>query len=169
MLALLAPALALVTVKDSLSSPTYCALCHAQPYYTSWAQGPDDLAHKHAQLGISCQTCHGRDLGTAVDELVTHITGNYTVPLWERTLPMDTCFQCHDSYEAVVPLTDPARTGAERNPHAGHWGTLECAICHNMHRTSVDYCGGCHNPVTTAPAWETPATPPVPGVTPPAP
>lgn len=150
----LVPTAGLVWVKDSLATPQYCSSCHADPYYTAWAAGDSTaLARQHAELGASCQTCHGRSLGDSLDEITTHVLGNYTVPLMERTFPDTQCYVCHESYAAVIPLTDPARTGAERNPHAGHWGELECGVCHNMHRDSVDYCAGCHNPVTTADGW----------------
>ena len=77
-------------------------------------------------------------------EVVNYATGNYFYPFPETELSMDTCFSCHGSYEEIIPPTSPALTGALRNPHAGHWGELECSVCHNSHRDSEVYCDECH-------------------------
>jgi hypothetical protein len=153
-LLLLLPAMMLVWAKDLRKSPQYCAACHADTYYSSFSGSSDSLAYQHSQRGVSCQTCHDRTLSESWDEWLTHITGAYTVPLKEREYPMEeVCFDCHTSYKKMIPLTTPERLGSERNPHDGHWGVLECGVCHNMHRDSIDYCAGCHNRVTTAPGW----------------
>jgi hypothetical protein len=153
---LMLPAMAMVWVKDSRKDPSYCQGCHADPYYTSWVEEETSLlAYLHFSHGVSCQTCHDRTMSESVREIVDYLTGNYYVPLPKLELTMETCFACHESYKKVIPLTNPKITGAERNPHAGHWGELECNACHNMHRVSVDYCAECHSPVTDAPGWVT--------------
>ncbi|MGD8455632.1 MAG: cytochrome c3 family protein [Anaerolineales bacterium] len=151
------PTMGVVHIKDSLHSSSYCATCHEDPYYSDW-ENPDaeySLAHAHAKQGISCQTCHNRSLGDGITETVNFVIGNYYHPLPETELSMEVCFNCHESYESIITLTDPDITGEERNPHAGHWGELECSECHNMHRDSFDYCAECHNPVTDSPGWVT--------------
>jgi hypothetical protein len=154
-LAMLA-AMGTVWVKDGRKNPGYCTLCHEEPYYEGWAEEDSVmLAHSHAQMGISCQTCHGRTVSESLEEWKDYVVG-YEVPLRERKLPMETCFTCHGSYEEIIPLTDPEVLGSERNPHDGHWGQLECNVCHNMHRESIDYCAGCHNPVTDEVGWVSP-------------
>jgi hypothetical protein len=154
LLVLMLPTMAMVWVKDSRKDPSYCQGCHEDPYYTSWEEEDSYyLAHKHFTLGISCQTCHDRTVSESTGEIVNYITGNYYSTLPEIELPKETCFICHGSYEEIIPYTDPGVTGAERNPHAGHLGELECATCHKMHRDSIDYCSKCHNRVTTEPGW----------------
>lgn len=149
-------AMGTVWVKDSRKNPEYCAMCHEDPHYESWA-GDDSvlLAHDHAQMGVSCQTCHGRTVGESLGEWRDYFVG-YEVPLRQRKMSMDFCFRCHGSYEEIIPPTAPEVLGAERNPHDSHFGQLECNVCHNMHRESVDYCAGCHPPVTDDPGWVQP-------------
>jgi hypothetical protein len=151
---LMLPTMSMVWVKDSRQDPGYCASCHQDPYYTSWNDPSLHLlAQKHAAAGLSCQSCHDRSLGETTSEIVKYVTGDYYYPLEELELSMDTCFVCHESYEKVIDQTAVEITGGERNPHAGHWGVLECNECHNMHRESVDYCAQCHNPTTDDPGW----------------
>ncbi len=148
------PTMGTVYVKDNLHNTSYCAGCHSE-YYTTWAAPESEysLAHQHAEMGVSCQSCHQRTVGESVMEVVNYATGNYYYPFPETQLSMDNCFACHGSYAEIIPLTDPLVTDAERNPHNGHFGELECSTCHNMHRDSVDYCSGCHNPVTDDSGW----------------
>lgn len=145
-----------VVVKDSRKNPAYCATCHEDPHYESWANADSiHLAHSHAERGISCQTCHDRTLMESLDEWRAYVVG-YEVPLAERKWTTDQCLVCHGTYARMIPLTTTEILGSERNPHDGHWGELECGTCHNMHRNSVDYCSGCHNPVTDSPGWVRP-------------
>ena len=79
---LMLPAMGMVWVKDSQKSPSYCASCHEDPYYTSWSDGSLHLlAEKHALAGISCESCHDRSVGEASLEVINYITGNYYSPL----------------------------------------------------------------------------------------
>jgi hypothetical protein len=152
---LIVPTMGMMWIKDSRHSPAYCAGCHQDPYYTSWTGGSSaySLAHQHAELGMSCQTCHDRTLSRSLEETANYLTGNYYYPFQEQKLPIKTCLTCHESYEKVSSLTNTKITGEKRNPHAGHWGELECGECHNMHRDSVDYCAQCHEPID-APGWK---------------
>lgn len=155
MLILIIPTLGIVWVKDSSQDPSYCAMCH-DSYYEGWSGESDAeymLVHQHEELGISCQTCHDRTLSESLGEIVNYITGNYYYPFPETQLSMDTCLACHESYDHVISLTTTQITRAERNPHAGHYGELECGECHNMHRDSVEYCASCHEPVAEGPGW----------------
>jgi hypothetical protein len=143
-------------VKDGRQNSAYCASCHQDPYYTSWSDpNSTDLARKHAEQGVTCQACHARTMSRSLEETANYITGNYYYPFQEQKYPMATCLSCHDSYQKVISLTTTKITGKERNPHAGHWGTLECYECHKVHRDSFDYCAQCHNPVADGPGWVT--------------
>jgi hypothetical protein len=142
---LMIPMLGVVYVKDNLHSPSYCASCHEE-YYRNWLE-PDveySLSNHHYQVGVSCQTCHQRTLGESLTEVITYFSGNYDYPLRKSEVPMDKCFACHVDYETIIAPLDPAITLKERNPHAGHWGELECGTCHNAHQDSVVYCDECH-------------------------
>ena len=151
------PTMGTVYVKDNLRNTSYCASCHEE-HYTTWAAPESEysLAHQHAEMGVSCQSCHQRTVGESVMEVVDYATGNYYYPFPETELPMDNCFACHGSYAEIIPLTDPLITGEARNPHDGHWGELECGTCHKMHSDSIDYCASCHSSVTDSPGWTLP-------------
>lgn len=153
---LMIPTMMIVWVKDLRNNPQYCKVCHNQTYYNTWSDDSSEaLSKKHARRGISCQTCHDRTVTESLDELGTHIIGAYSLPLKQRQYSMEAlCFKCHENYDKVVPLTTTERLGSERNPHAGHWGLLECNECHKMHRTSKDYCFSCHNAVAKEPGWD---------------
>jgi cytochrome c nitrite reductase small subunit len=135
--------------------PQFCSqACHILEPYVASLGDPDSLAYAHAQEDILCTDCHRTTIPGTTSELVAYVTGDYKTPMRERKVPMEECFECHENYEKMIPLTDPEILGSERNPHDGHWVELECYICHNMHRESVDYCSGCHDPVTEAAGWE---------------
>ena len=65
-----------VGLRDGLRRPEFCVLCHPDPYYTSW-EASQHLAATHAKAAIPCQTCHPRGVGTAVQNIVTQISGDY--------------------------------------------------------------------------------------------
>lgn len=151
---LMLPAMGMVWVKDSQKSPSYCGNCHEDPYYTSWSDSSLHLlAEKHALAGVSCESCHDRSLGEAGMEVVNYVIGNYYSPLPAIEVTMEDCFACHEDYETVANRTSEEYTDMDRNPHAGHWGELECTTCHQMHRESIDYCAQCHGPTTDAEGW----------------
>ena len=133
--------------------PSFCAaLCHImQPYEDSWTSS-DYEAHIHAQEEIECLDCHEPTIEQQIDEVIVYVTGDYDVPLRERKLPQETCLSCkeHDSYPELAESTEDWI----RNPHASHWGDMECVLCHNQHRASVLYCTQCHTDVTRPEGWE---------------
>jgi len=153
LLVIMIPTMGVVWAKDSSQNPEYCANCHGD-YYTSWSETTHSLDYKHGEMSISCQTCHDRTVTESMEELVSYANDDYTFPLRERKLPKEECFKCHGSFEEIIPLTAPKVTGLERNPHDSHKGELECGICHNMHRDSVDACSECHDFVIEEPGWQ---------------
>ena len=52
----------------------------------------------------------------------------------------ETCFQCHQSYDAVAKKTQKVNP----NPHFNHRGEQECTNCHKMHTKSRVECNDCH-------------------------
>lgn len=142
------PAMGIMVVKDNLQNNNYCAACHEE-YYVTWADPETEfsLAHEHYNMGVSCQTCHQRTLGESLGEVVNYTIGNYYYPLPQTELSMEKCFACHESYEKLMPPLRTEITKEDRNPHAGHWGELECSECHHAHQDSVIYCEQCHDPL----------------------
>ena len=146
-------------LKGRIQTTGYCASCHViAPYYTSW-NSSDFLAHTHAKLGIVCQDCHARTIRAALKEVVSNVTHRYQVPLKNHRVRPEECLRCHGSYESLADLTKnlkgPDGFPLGRNPHASHWGPLDCGICHKMHKASVDFCSECHSLPATGPAWTT--------------
>ena len=160
-----------VGLRDSLKRPEFCVLCHPDPYYTSW-EDSESLAAAHAKAAIPCQTCHPVGVGTAIQNIVTQISGDYR--LRRMRVKKEACFRCHAhaNYAELIERTDDigpypgtvgeARKDRERsanwhlaqNPHrAYHYGEVDCHLCHRMHRASEDYCSECHEPATSAAEW----------------
>lgn len=160
-----------VGLRDSLKRPEFCVLCHPDPYYTSW-EDSERLAAAHAKAAIPCQTCHPVGVGTAIQNIVTQISGDYR--LRRMRVKKEACFRCHAhaNYADLIERTDDIGpdTGAVReapkdgersanwhlaqNPHrVYHYGEVDCHLCHRMHRASEDYCSECHEPATSAAEW----------------
>ncbi len=160
-----------VGLRDSLKRPEFCVLCHPDPYYTSW-EDSERLAAAHAKAAIPCQTCHPVGVGTAIQNIVTQISGDYR--LRRMRVKKEACFRCHAhaNYAELIERTDDIGpdTGTVReapkdgersanwhlaqNPHrAYHYGEVDCHLCHRMHRASEDYCSECHEPATSAAEW----------------
>jgi hypothetical protein len=138
-----------VGVKDSLERPEYCATCHADPHYASWNDS-GHLARTHAVAAIPCQTCHRRSLATSLEEIVTEIKGDYQ--LRRIRVSKDVCLRCHvhGDYSELIELTKDIKV----NPHEPHhYGEMDCAICHKMHKPSEDYCSNCHEPTASGEGW----------------
>ena len=113
--------------------PRFCAdLCHImQPYEDTWASSPYEV-HVHAEAGVECLDCHEPTIEEQVQEVIAYVTGDYEQPLREARLEQETCLSCkdHDSYPELAEAT----SDWERNPHASHWGDMECNLCHKKHR-----------------------------------
>lgn len=134
--------------------PQFCGTCHImKPYVESWVSS-DLLARVHAENDIACLDCHESNLKQQVEEVIAYVTGDYKVPLRERTMLKEECLSCHEhgSYAELAELTRDREDLNNRNPHDSHWGELECHICHNMHRPSVLYCAQCHQ-LTVPEGW----------------
>lgn len=145
-----------IYVKDSRKDASYCASCH-DDYYDTWASDGESysLAHAHAEMSVTCQTCHHRTIGESVSELVAHGTGDYSFPLAETTMEDDLCLSCHGSAARVKSLTNITITRAEIDYHSEYHGRFPCGTCHNMHRDSAQVCALCH-PVDEEPGWVIP-------------
>ena len=126
--------------------PEFCATCHIMdPYLESW-QASDLGANAHAEYDVTCLECHEPTVEEQVNELVVYLQGDYEIPLRELKYPMEECLQCHEhgSYEEIVEMTADLVETVGANPHASHYGEMECRLCHKMHKESEDYCAQCH-------------------------
>lgn len=144
----------MVGLKDSLERPEYCANCHQTPHYASWKDSPQ-LAATHGKAAIPCQACHRRSIGESAEEIVTEFRGEYR--LRRIRVPKETCLRCHahPTHSEVFERT----AHLKRNPHdPHHYGEMDCAICHKMHRPPEDYCSYCHDPIVPGKEWVTKAT-----------
>ena len=126
--------------------PEFCGTCHIMdPYVESWEES-DYGASTHAEYDVTCLECHVPTLEQQMNELVVYLQGDYEIPLKELKYAKESCYQCHEhgSYEQIVELTADVEEEFGANPHASHYGELECRLCHKMHKESEDYCAQCH-------------------------
>ncbi|MDH4207754.1 MAG: cytochrome c3 family protein [Anaerolineae bacterium] len=126
--------------------PQFCGTCHIMdPYVESW-QSSALGANAHAEYDITCLDCHVPTLEQQISELAMYVTGDYQTPLNELKYPKESCYECHEhgTYEQIVEMTAELEETVGANPHASHYGELECRLCHKMHKQSEDYCAQCH-------------------------
>ena len=87
--------------------------------------------------GVPCEAAP--TVEQQINELVVYLQGDYEMPLRELRYPKESSYECHQhgSYEEIV--------GA--NPHASHYGEMDCRLCHKMHKESplINGCYGCHH------------------------
>ncbi len=153
-----------VQVKDSRKNASYCASCH-DDYYDTWESDGDSysLAHQHAEVSISCQTCHDRTLEESLTEIHLQSTGNIYQPSSETNVSEQLCINCHGNLEESAEDTSELVTGEVINPHEGHSDLsmavdMSCTACHNMHSDSMDSCMVCHV-LEPKPGWTMPDQP----------
>jgi len=127
--------------------PQFCATCHIMdPYLETW-QSAGYGAGSHAEYDVECLDCHVPTIEQQVNELVVYVRGDYEIPLRELKYPKEDCYGCHEhgSYEEIVQMTAELEDTVGANPHASHYGDMECRLCHKMHKESEDYCAQCHD------------------------
>jgi hypothetical protein len=142
-------------LKGRVRTTDYCAGCHViAPYYDTWKSSLF-TAHAHAAVGIVCQDCHQRTVRDGLREIVSNVSRES--PSGDYRVSPKICLGCHVSYRHLAGLTGnlrgPDGFALGRNPHHSHWGSLDCGICHKMHKPSVDLCSKCHGFPIKAPAW----------------
>ena len=76
---------------------------------------------RHTNAGLACSVCHAENPPA-------------------KPVQSPTCEGCHGDYTKLAEMT----IDDVPNPHASHWGNLDCAMCHHMHRPSENYCAKCH-------------------------
>ncbi|MGD9160371.1 MAG: cytochrome c3 family protein [Desulfobacteraceae bacterium] len=98
-----------------------CDSCH-QPGPTSlWTKIP--LSHIHQQKGVSCRECHEDPVSPE---------------------PADTkvCQNCHGDIQALIEAASELTINPHFSPHEGK--IPDCSKCHHLHKSSENYCAGCH-------------------------
>lgn len=154
----------MIGLKDLRHRPEYCANCHSEPYYESWASS-DDLAHDHADAAISCQRCHPQTYDESLQEIEIYLKEGYRASSIQKKTPDDVCLTCHEDRTTIAERTQNyVIDGEVHNPHDPHAGvtqtsevmdsatskipdSIECYRCHTMHNESpgVEYCFSCHH------------------------
>ena len=97
------------------------AVCAAGDAPAQPTAQPSQMFEKHTNSGLACSACHKE-----------------SPPATPVQTP--TCEGCHGTYEKIAEKT--AETVP--NPHASHWGQLDCSSCHHMHKPSENFCAKCH-------------------------
>ncbi|MCF8068208.1 MAG: cytochrome c3 family protein [Desulfobacterales bacterium] len=91
----------------------------------------NSLKAYHSDAELSCNDCH------TVENEVQNIPAT------------DDCLECHGDMEAVAQLTADKDPNPHDSPHYGPY--LDCDLCHHEHKISENYCGGCHEWVSSVP------------------
>jgi len=82
------------------------------------------MADKHKAIGAECSSCHGRD--------VKDVVAN------------EKCLECHGSYDQLAEKTKDMHLNPHKNPH---FLDVECAACHQGHKSMNVFCQNCHGPI----------------------
>lgn len=113
------------------------------PYLESYENG-DDLARLHKEANVTCLDCHTPELKQQATEFIAQITGDYALPLRQKSYADDMCLTCHISPEHIQAQTDLL----EKDPHGGNitgHQDFTCNNCHKSHTDQVNQCSKCHD------------------------
>jgi Zn finger protein HypA/HybF involved in hydrogenase expression len=148
----------MVWVEDSSERPEYCAFCHDDRAYKSWASAESEfLARDHAEMAISCQRCHPRTINDTMHEILVYSQEGYKPSSIQKRTSDTLCLTCHGNTAEIAKRTQNYLIDGEvHNPHDPHASiegpstapyTLECFRCHTMHKESpgATYCYSCHH------------------------
>ena len=127
--------------------PSFCsAFCHdTMGKYVDGYEDGNGLARIHKEANVTCLDCHEATLGQQAAETVAQVTGDYRVPLRQRSFGDEMCLKCHISIEHLQAKTDML----EKDPHGGNitgHQSFTCNNCHKSHAAQVNQCSRCHDP-----------------------
>jgi len=103
----------------------------------------DQLAQKHLKAGVTCAQCHGAKIPTK----------GATPVKYPSVGTKEMCLKCHGSYKELAQKTKGIKEW-EENPHANHYGELQCNQCHRAHQTSEYFCTQCHVELKVPTGWK---------------
>ena len=103
----------------------------------------DQLAQTHLKAGVTCRQCHG-------DKVPAKTA---TPTKYPKIATKEMCLKCHGSYKELAAKTRGIREWQE-NPHAHHYGELECYQCHRVHQSSEYFCTQCHIELKVPAGWK---------------
>lgn len=97
-----------------------CSSCHDS---SSDMKTNIPLSHKHTLNGVSCKGCH-EDISSPGE------------------VNSKVCKSCHDDTAELLKATSDLVINPHFSPHEGE--IPDCNECHHQHRSSENYCNGCH-------------------------
>lgn len=103
----------------------------------------DQLAQKHQKAGVTCQQCHG-------DKIPAKTA---TPTKYPKVATKEACLKCHGTYKELAAKTRGIKEW-EENPHAHHYGELQCGQCHRAHQASEYFCTQCHIELKVPAGWK---------------
>ena len=133
-----------------MAQPAFCKSCHNMQYeYDTYAQ-EGLLAHKHAEVNVTCHDCHEPSLAQQMNEGWLFVTGQYDNPTKRYGFTNEQCLSCH-KWEDVVEKTKYLGANSPHNgEHENGNEPPQCMDCHSVHHEqSTQKCNTCH-----ATEWE---------------
>ncbi len=93
----------------------------------SMAQAADGHfgADRHVARGLTCESCHGKNMDMKNPEIPT----------------IETCTGCHNTKDLVAKTKEVKPTNPHMSPH--YQDTLDCTNCHLMHSEPDNFCNQC--------------------------
>lgn len=98
-----------------------CMACHEEDSMS--LRGKIPLSHMHQLNGISCTGCHED-------------------PAAAKPAGTNVCQACHGDTRALYNAASELVINPHFSPHEGR--IPDCNKCHHMHKSSENYCSGCH-------------------------
>lgn len=83
-------------------------------------------ADRHIARGLTCESCHGKNMDMKNPEIPT----------------IDTCTGCHNTKALVEKTKNVKPTNPHMSPH--YQDTLDCINCHIQHAEPENFCNQCH-------------------------
>ncbi|MDY3115766.1 MAG: cytochrome c3 family protein [Sutterella sp.] len=93
---------------------------------TTFAADTHFGADRHLARGLTCESCHGKNMDKKNPEIPT----------------IDTCTGCHNTKALVEKTKNVKPTNPHMSPH--YQDTLDCINCHVQHGQPENFCNQCH-------------------------
>ena len=83
-------------------------------------------ADRHIARGLTCESCHGKNMDAKNPEIPT----------------IETCTGCHNTKDLVAKTKNVKPANPHISPH--YQDTLDCVNCHLQHEAPENFCNQCH-------------------------